>query len=734
MLFPRIARICAGVLSAVAIATPRLAAQSGPPIAPVRPVTTTYFGQKVTDPYQWMENLDDPEVTAYLKSEGSYAQSVLDGIPGRTGLLSEIRSLDAESTSVGEVQIGGKWYFYLKELPASNNQCLYCRNGLHGEERLLFDPDRLTSAGVHYSIDYYTASNDGTYVAYGVSSGGSENSVIHILNVATGKTLDDQIDRARFGAISWRSDGRSFYYNRLQKQLPDASPIDLYKKSEIYLHVIGRDPDKDPAVLGYGLSPRVKILEDDLPFLSVSPSSTYAVAIIEHGVQNEQTIYAVPLSKLGATDIPWKKVADVPEDVTAYDVHGDTIFLLTHKGSSRFKVVSTSLSNPDLAHAKTIVPEGSVVITGLGVAKDSLYIQDLDGGISRIRRVPFNGGPAERIALPYEGDVAGFVTYWNQPGLIFLETGWTRSALWYRYYPGTNSFADTGLKRLSPISFASITSVEVKAKSADGTLVPLSIIYKRGLKLDGSHPALLNGYGSYGISIEAGFHPTTLPWLARGGVLAFAHIRGGGEYGEDWHLAGQKLKKQNTIDDFIACGQYLVNHGFTSPAHLSGEGGSAGGITVGGALTQRPDLFRAIIDQVGASDPLRQELSPNGPPNIPEFGTFKELEGFKALYAMDPYLHVKDGVKYPAVLLTTGLNDPRVAPWEPGKMTARLQAATSASDRPILLRVDSDAGHGIGSTKLQQDDQLADEYAFLFWQLGVPAFQPAPATVLPKQP
>jgi prolyl oligopeptidase len=273
----------------------------------------------------------------------------------------------------------------------------------------------------------------------------------------------------------------------------------------------------------------------------------------------------------------------------------------------------------------------------------------------------------------------------------------------------------------SPVDFSQIESEEVKARSADGTMVPLSIIHKKGLAMDGSHPTWLEGYGAYGITLDPGFRPTWLAFLEQGGVFAVAHVRGGGEYGEDWHVGGQKLTKQHTIDDFLAGGHYLIEHKYTSVTHLAGEGTSAGGVTIGGAITQRPDLFGAALIRVGDSDSLRSELMASGPANIPEFGTVKEADGFKALYAMDAYQHVKPNTQYPAILLTTGVNDPRVAPWQAAKMTARLQASTS-SGKPILLRVDYDAGHGIGSTKSQRDAELADEMAFLFWQLGVAGY------------
>ena len=692
-----------------------------PPVAEVRPVTNTYFGAPVVDPYQWMEGLKDPQVVSWFKGQADYSRSVLDSIPGRDALLSEIKSLDNASESVGNIQIGGGSYFYMKVEPGFNTGKLFVRDGLKGQERLLVDPDKLAGAGAHFSIDYYAASLDGRYVAYAESPGGSENSVLHVLDVQTGQDLTDIIDRTQYGGVVWRSDNKSFFYIRLQKLAPGADPVERYKKSLVYLHVLGSDPDKDPAIFGYGISTRVQMTEEDDPQVVVTPSSSYAFGIIIHGVRREQTIYSAPLSSLSEPDVPWQKIADVEDGVEGFDVRGDTLYILTHKGASRFKVISTSVSHPDLDHAKVVVPAGEAVIKALSVAQDALYVQTLDGGIGRILRVPFSGDRVQKIPLPYEGNVGALVTYWNRTGTLFLETGWTHSALWYSYDPASNRVTDTELKKLSPISFAGYTSHEVKAEAPDGTLIPLSIICSSKIKLDGSHPTLMQGYGAYGVTISPGFSPASLVWLKRGGVLAYAHIRGGGEYGEDWHHAGMLLTKSNTWNDFIACAQYLIDRKYTSPQKLSIEGGSAGGITVGRALTERPDLFGAVIDAVGVSNPLRQELSPNGPPNVPEFGSFTTADGFKALYAMDAYHHVKDGVKYPAILLTTGINDPRVPSWEPAKMTARLQAAT-ASEKPVLLRVDYDAGHGIGSTRAQSDEQLADEDAFLFWQLGVTGF------------
>jgi prolyl oligopeptidase len=708
---------CTQLLSSIALA------QSAPPTAPVRAVSDDYYGTKVADPYRWMENTADPEFIAWMKAQNDYTRSVLDRIPGRQKLLARITELDNAGVQITGGQRVGNRYFYFKLMPGEDNRKLYVRDGLNGEERLLVDPTRLTESGKHYSIDYFSPSLDGKYVAYGISPGGSENSVMRVVETATARDMGESIDRAQFGGPSWLSDGQSFLYNRLQKLDPGTPQIQKYLKSRVYLHKLGANPDEDKVAFGYNVSPQVQIAETDIPFVLVSPVSNYVLGIVAHGVQNEATIYAAPLSPINGANIVWRKIIDVPDAVTNADVRGDELYVLSHKGASRFKVLRMNLTKPDTATTEVIVPASEAVITGLTVAKDALYVQQLDGGIGRLLRVPYNGKP-EQVALPFDGTILALIADPREPGVLLPITSWTKSPRLYIYDQKTKQLVDTKVIPPSPVDFSQIESSEVKAPSADGTLVPLSIIYKRGLARDGANPTLLMGYGAYGITINPAFSPTALAWLERGGVLAFAHVRGGGEYGEDWHQAGYKMTKMNTVKDFIACAEYLIKEKYTSPAHLAGSGTSAGGITIGGAITQRPDLFGAALDRVGVSDNLRVELTPNGPPNIPEFGSVKTEEGFKGLYAMSAYHHIKDGAKYPAVLLTTGINDPRVDPWQMAKMAARLQAATT-SGKPILLRVDYDAGHGLGSTKSQRDAQLADEYSFLLWQLGAPDFQPS---------
>ncbi|HEX4054659.1 MAG TPA: prolyl oligopeptidase family serine peptidase [Tepidisphaeraceae bacterium] len=706
--------------------TPPIAAD--PLVAPVRPVTDTYFGIKVVDPYRYMENLSDPAVQAWFKAQADHTRAVLDRIPGRDAIFADIKKyVDAVPASVGDVSLlPGDKYFYMKILSGQNLGKLYMRQGLGGKEVLFVDTDQFKGPrGEPAAINSYAPSPDGRYVAYVISKGGAEIGVLRVRDVATGKDTGEEIDRVWDPGVSWLPDGKSFFFNRLQKMRPSTSPLELEQRSQVYLHTVGHDPDRDIAVLGIDSTPHLGILPIDWPFVATQPDSDEVLGFLEHGTQNETTIYAAPLASIGQPDMSWTKVCDVDADVTSATFRGDDLYLLTHKDASRYKIVRTSLHHPDVAHAKLVVPQGAGVLRGMTAASDALYVNELDGGISRIIRIPY-GGRARPVKLPYEGNVGIQSSDTRLPGIVFSMTGWTRSANIFEFDPATMTSTSTGLQPPGPYDAPEyITSREVDVASYDGTLVPLSIICRKDIKLDGSNPTVLMAYGAYGITIEPFMSPSYLAWFDRGGVLAVAHVRGGGERGEDWHKAGYKLTKPNTWRDAIACAEYLVREKYTSPQRLGITGGSAGGIMVGRSITERPDLFAAAVAQVGAMNTLRAEFSPNGVPNIPEFGSVMTQAGFEDLFAMDSYQHVRDGVAYPAVMLTTGINDPRVAPWEPGKMAARLEAAT-AGPKPILLRVDYQNGHGIGASRTQREEESADSFAFFLSQFGLPDYRPAP--------
>ncbi len=700
-----------------------------PPVAPVRPVTDDYFGRKIVDPYRWMEQAGSSEFADWLKGQAGYTHATLEQLPDRAKLLDRVLALGNASVSVRGVQRAGGCLFYFKTAPGEDNRKLFVRleTALPDDPgRLLFDPTKLGSKDKHISIDYFAPSPDGKIVAIGYSEGGSENSVLHFLDVADGHDLGESIDRCQFGPCFWQADGRSVFYNRLQTLAPDAPPDAKYLNSRAYLHVLGTDPQKDPPVFGHGLSEKIGIEETDTPAVVTSAASPYAVGVVAHGVRNEATIYTALLTEIDGAKTPWRKLADVTDEVTSGALHGDDLFLLSHHGASRFQVLRVALRTGDIQKATVAVPVSETVLADISCAADALYVRTLDGGLGGVLRLPYdakNGAKPAALPLPFAGAIAELTVDPLAAGAVFPLEGWVRAPVYLRYDPATGQFADTRLRAPSPLDFSGMESFEVKAKAADGTLVPLSIVAKKGLAHDGSAPTLLGGYGAYGSSLDPSFDPTSLAWLERGGVLAYAHVRGGGDYGEDWHLGGQKLTKPNTWNDFIACAEYLVAEKWTSPAHLAGSGTSAGGILIGRAITSRPELFGAAVIQVGYSNTLRYEKMAAGPLNIPEFGTTADPEGFRGLYEMDAMHHVADRTAYPAVLLTAGVNDPRVEPWQTGKMTARLQAASN-SGKPVLLRVDFDAGHGLGSTKTQHLTEVADMDAFLLWQIGPEAAHP----------
>ncbi|MFY9663222.1 MAG: prolyl oligopeptidase family serine peptidase [Candidatus Cybelea sp.] len=705
-----------------------------PPVPPERPVGVTKYGVSVTDPYRYFENMSDPAVVDFFKAQNAYTRAVLAKLgDARSQLFDRIAALDNAGSTVAGVTRVGPHFFYEKLKPGENSPKLSVRNADGGDERVLVDPQNLAATGKHYTINYFLPSLDGKYVAYGISEGGSEAAVIHVVETETARVLPDAIDRAYFfGVTSWISDD-AFYYVRYPKLKPGEPETGKETRAVAYLHVLGQDPDRDPAVFGYGVNASIPFGKTDVPIVVYSPASPYTLGVIVHGVQRERAVYAVR-EPVRSADVSWRRIVDTADDVTDLDVKGSTIYLLTHKDAPTFKIVATSLDSPDVATARTVVAPSAGIVQQLGVAADGLYVLSRNGGFGELARISLatDGAPGASagITAPFQGSMAGLTTDPRVAGAAFSLTGWTHSQLWYAV-DANGAVTDTRLKELANIDMSPYTSSEVQARSADGTMVPLSVVYRKGLALDGTHPTYLTGYGAYGITLAPSFSSTRVAWLERGGVYAVCHVRGGGWYGEAWHRAGMIVTKPHTWQDFIACGRWLIAHKYTSSAHLAGEGTSAGGITIGRSITQEPHLFAAALDVVGASNAFRMEFSPNGPPNIPEFGTVTNEVGFKALYAMDAYEHVVPGTAYPAVMLITGYNDPRVSSWELAKFTARLQKATT-SGRPILLRVDYDAGHGfLAASRKQSEELLTDEYSFLLWQCGDPAFAGIPTHIFP---
>ena len=724
MPFPISFRAVGGAL--VATACCMAAAQTSPPAAPVRNVSDTYFGVTVPDPYRYFENMKDPDVVAWMKAQADFARTTLDRIPGRSALLARIGELgDAVPARVSAIQVNNGHYYYLKRAARENIPRLYVRVGLAGKERLLVDPDTIRGARRdHFAIDYFAPSPDNKYVAYGISPGGSEESVLRVVEVATGKELGEAIDRANFGPPSW-TEQNLLLYNRLAKLAPNAPRTDKYLKSRVYAHVLGSDPDADRAILGPGVN--ADFVTDPLatPLVFTAPGAAYAIGLVGNGNQREYTMYAAPVASLAKGVPPWRRVVGLDDEVTDAALIGTSLYVLTHRDAPHSKVLRVDLDKPDLGTAPVVVPESAAVVTGIAAGKDALYVRRMSAGVSDLLRVDHTpGSNPVAVKLPFAGDIESLVADPRMPGVLFNTGTWTRFGGYYAYDAASGGAVDTKLQPQGRFDNpGNLVSTEVKAKSHDGTLVPLSIVHRKGLKLDGTAPTILYGYGAYGISQTPFYSPQYLAWFERGGVFAVAHVRGGGENGEEWYKGGYQQTKPNTWKDAIACAEWLIANNYTSSAKLAIQGGSQGGIYVGRAITERPDLFAAAIDQVPVSDAVRSAFEANGELDKTEMGTTETEAGFRALLAMSPYHHISDGVKYPAVLVATGINDPRVDAWQAAKMAARLQAATT-SGKPVLLRVEYDAGHGFGSTKKQRNEELADTLAFLLWQLGVKGYVP----------
>ena len=699
-----------------------------PPAAPVRPVTDDYFGTKVVDDYRWMEEPGNADLAAWMKAQNDYTRSVLSRLDApRVRLLARLKDLDNAVPVVAGVTRAGPYLFFRQTNPGARTSSLMVR-GPDGTTRTLLDPEKFTEKESHAAMDYVAPSADGALVVVGVSLGGSENSTIRVVETKTGRILPDAITRTQYGSPSWRADGRSFYYSRLQALTRDAPPTAIYENEKTFLHVIGEDPEKDRAVFGPGVSPGVPVPVAGFGAVFATPGCPFVGASWSAGTTNPPDIYVAPADRAVDERTPWKKIVASEDELAVVDspaaVFGSTLYLLMQKGTPNRRLVSLDLNHPDLSRARVLLPESDVVLDGIYAAADGLYVLERVGVGFRLARIRYEAsGEPETIALPYPGAVLAVDANVQLSGAVFVLGSWTRPESAFLYDSATGRSADLGIMPRHPADFSKIEAREVFVPSTDGAQVPASILCAKDIRLDGSHTAVLEGYGAYGISIDPFFEPKFLPLLERGGVVVFVHARGGGEFGEKWHLAGQKATKQHTIDDVVATARYLIERKYTSPQHLAVLGTSAGGIPVGGAITQHPELFAAAVDNVGMTDLLRFQTTQGGAANIPEFGDVGRPGEYEWLYRISAYHHVSNGTRYPAVMGVTGVNDPRVPSWIVAKFIARLQAA-SGSGKPVLLRVDYDAGHGLGSNRTQREEQIADEAAFILWQTGYPEFQP----------
>ncbi len=708
------------------------------PRAAIRPVTETFFGIAVTDNYRYMEDVTNPEVAAFMRAESAAARAGLDAISGRAAMEARINQLSEANAQINGVQLAGDdkspRVFYYKLAPGMKSRTLYVRDGYKGAERLLFDPASISTANQRFALDDYRASPDGRHVVVAVAAGGSEETSLRLLEVSATAARDTGvvIDRIGFAdETHWFADSKGFFYNQLPEQKKGEAK-NRYLNSAAYRHVVGRAQAKDELVFSRDNRDNAGVTLADIDIPSVTPSVDGKTLIgkIAHGDAREISLFTADASDIGGS-VRWRRIVSPIDEVTAFQPQGNALYLLTKKNAPRNKIMRMSNLRGDYASATTIVPQGDTVLAEMQVAQDALYIRELFSGVDRLQRLnvsntTFASGKLEFVRLPFDLAIRQLITSPTRAGAMLRLESWTEAPKYVTIEERTANVADTGLHPKSAVDFSDIVELRLNATAKDGVKVPVSLIYRKATQLNAFNPTLVRAYGAYGITQSPTFNPSTLAWLERGGILATCHVRGGGEFGEEWHRGGQKLSKPNSWRDLIACGEFLIERGFTRKERLAIQGGSAGGITVGRALTERPDLYAAVVPSVGVLDALRAEFTPNGPPNIPEFGSVKTEDGFRGLLAMSSLHHVNDGTNYPAVLLMHGANDPRVNVWHSAKMAARLQAATShvANAKPIFLRLDYDAGHGVGSTRNQRNAELADIYSFLLWQMGERDFQP----------
>jgi prolyl oligopeptidase len=672
-------------------------------------VTDEYYGQKVVDNYRWLDNLKDPEVWKWNDAQNAFSRAYFDKTPSLDSIRARLKQLySIEYVTYYSLNYCKK-LFAIKYQPPKNQPFIVVLDSPENiqSERVVLDPNELNPKGTT-AIDWFVPSRDGRLVAVTLSENGSEDGSVHVIDAATGKEIAEVVPRVQYptggGSLAWNKQGTGFYYTRYP-QGNERPKEDMNFYQQVYYHKLGTPPSKDTYVIGKEF-PRIAEID-----LSVSEDGDYLLAKVANGDGGEFAHYLL------GTNNKWVQLTQFSDKVTTAKFGKNMLYLLSRQNAPNGKILALPLSKPHLAEAVIVVPERNISISDFIAGKKSLYIVDMNGGPSQIRVFDLAAKSEKNIEIQSVSSVDE-ITILDNDELLFLNETYLNPPCWYRYNFIENKVTKTSLAVISPVDYGDVEVIREFATSKDGTKIPMNIIKLKGTELNGKNPTVLYGYGGFGLCETPGFSIRRRLWLDQGGITVIANLRGGGEFGEEWHNQGKLTKKQNVFDDFIACAEWLIKSNYTNPSKLAIEGGSNGGLLMGAVLTQHPELFRAVVSTVGIYDMLRVELFPNGAFNVTEYGTVKDPEQFKALYAYSPYHHVIDGKAYPAVLFMTGDNDGRVDPANSRKMIARLQAASS-SNFPLLLRTDSNVGHGIGTGLSTRILQNADMYAFLLDRLDI---------------
>jgi prolyl oligopeptidase len=667
----------------------------------------TLHGETVPDPYRWLEQGDDPETRAWTERQNAATERWLAAVPGRAAIR---RRLD-ELLAIGAISVPtparGR-YFYQRRDGRQNQPVLYLRDGRDGVDRIAIDPNALDPAGTT-ALDWYYPSDDGRLLAYGLSRDGSEQSVLHVLDVDAGTLRPERIERTRAADLAWLPDGSGFYYTRYPA--PETVPAgeEHYHRS-IYYHRLGTDQAEDPLVY----RPREK---EFWPGVGLSPDGRWLLVSVARTF-DQTDLYLGDLGASGGPVPPLVAVAEgLPFSFDGEIAHG-RLFLRTNLDAPTYRMYEVDPERPARGHWRELVPpRDDAVLDGGRVVGDRLALSYLERASSRLRLADLDGGLRREIELPTLGSLFGLGAEWDGHELFFGFSSYTVPPSIYRIDLATDH--QTLWRRVeADVEPERYQVGQVTLTSRDGTPVTMFVVHRRGLVPDGRTPTYLTGYGGFNISMTPAFSRSLLLWLEHGGLVAVPNIRGGGEYGEAWHQGGMLANKQHSFDDFIAAAEWLIDQGWTRPDRLAVAGGSNGGLLMGAVLTQRPELFGAVVIQVPLLDMLRYHRFLIARLWIPEYGSPDDPEAYRWLRAYSPYHHVRPGTAYPAVLLATAESDTRVDPMHARKMAARLQAATS-SGRPVLLRLEAQAGHGAGKPLAKVLDELTDTWTFVFSALGV---------------